>query len=428
MTIRICISIAIIVVSHLAWANGPTDGTCEMKRLIETLGDGDDVASGEAMLQLESFGKKAIPLLVDALGSESDNRARNSALALAGIGKPAIPSIVTALKEGKSRQRAFAAIAFIYLKVEKKSIVPALCEALADADVNTRHSVMKALSYSNDMRAVAPLVKIVESKAPEKERLAALASLADLRELAGTVASQLLVKHNSVPNEELNNDWAVAIRKALASGGLKSIVVVKANLANKELNVEHRLKLFDVLDEMTQINNGDTLKIVVPTLTQLLKDDNSDVRVASVKILGRIGQSARPATGMVKEYTLSEMGKGRLAGAFALYCIDHSKKDDAIRVLTNALAEKSAPVRAIALRYLGEMKRDGAAAVADLVGALRDVDGDVRAEACAALGRIGRPATTTLAELRRVAKEDVDADVRAAAKRTLNVLSSYSNK
>lgn len=427
MTLRFYICAALIALPQAIHAGEPGDDNAYVKQLIDELDSDDDFDAGRAMVQLRDLGAKAVPALIDALGSKNDNRALNSAWVLGEIGKPAIPSIIATLKKGSSRQRGFAAHAFTYLKVERKSVVPALCEALSDSDSQARQSIMRALSHSEDARAVAPVVRIVTSNATEEERLTGLATLANLGELAGAAAPQLMALHDSVTADELDKAWPRALCNALALIGKDSIPLVAARISNRKINSTRRVKLIYVLDDMTQFHDRDKLKPAVPTLVRLLNDNSRDVRTASVIALGRIGKAAAPAAEAVRQYAVNESGAGRAAGAYALYRINPSAKGDAIRILTKAISEKPAQERLTAIRWLSEMKGDAASAVADLTKALRDTDPEVRCEACAALGRIGRPANAALVELQRVAKEDPDADVRNAAKTAIQSIPTALN-
>lgn len=129
---------------------------------------------------------------------------------------------------------------------------------------------------------------------------------------------------------------------------------------------------------------------------------------------GPLGTTAASALRKVRESpdpNLRHQAYARLA-APNLY-EDEEQKAEATRVLTRALADGKEPVvtRAVICRTLGELRQPAARPA--VLKAIDDPEPIVRAAACRALGKVGRPDDgTTLA---RVMAADTQAECRIAA-------------
>ncbi|WP_214084338.1 HEAT repeat domain-containing protein [Methanoculleus sp.] len=165
----------------------------------------------------------------------------------------------------------------------------------------------------------------------------------------------------------------------------------------------------------------------VEPLAALLADPEVGVRWKATEALGKLGS---PAVGPLAGGLRSDDVDVRWMAAVALGEIGDPA---AIPALMGALNDEDAYVRsraALALGAIGEVAREGLvanlstgnervrwgaalalgsiggeSAIAALIGALRDPDGDVRQQACGALGDIGEPALPSLIEALRTDDE-----------------------
>jgi HEAT repeats len=105
---------------------------------------------------------------------------------------------------------------------------------------------------------------------------------------------------------------------------------------------------------------------------------------------------------------------------------DESQKIRAAKVLSSKLKEGREPIatRAVICRTLGDLRRPEAREV--ILAAANDEDALVRAEACRALGRVGRSEDATI--LARVMTLDVSAECRIAAIESLGELKSTDKR
>src|SRR5437870_12025223 len=95
---------------------------------------------------------------------------------------------------------------------------------------------------------------------------------------------------------------------------------------------------------------------------------------------------------------------------------------------TQRLEAKDAMVRVQACQALGDLRREGKAAVAPLIKALADKDANVRYAAACALGRIGPPAKEAVPALVKIAQQDADKGVRVAAIEALGDIGPQANE
>lgn len=122
----------------------------------------------------------------------------------------------------------------------------------------------------------------------------------------------------------------------------------------------------------------------VPTLVQLLDDEDAEVRKRCVKALGTIGRGARPAG----------------------------------PALASHLEDESAEVRMAAAEAIWQVSRDSSLAAPAAARALADEDRTIRLRAFRLLGRMGPHAAPAAQQLRQL-QSDERAQVRQAAERTL---------
>jgi HEAT repeat protein len=158
-----------------------------------------------------------------------------------------------------------------------------------------------------------------------------------------------------------------------------SIEVLVRGLRSGEVRVR-RIAIRYLLEEVA----ADEMPAeAVTDLTRLLKDSDAEVRVGACGLL--LGIDAE--------------GQARAASA----------------VLLPAVRDPDAQVRADALGFLGALPRPGPEVIDAATRALRDESGLVRTAGVNLLGQLGEKGLPALADLRKVLREDGDAEVRRAA-------------
>jgi HEAT repeat protein len=106
--------------------------------------------------RLADLGSEAIPALIEALADEDTNTRSKAAEALAKIGHPASDKLIQALADERGFVRNWAA--WVLGKMEEAQAVNALISALADDYDSVRENAAWALGQIRDPRAVEALV------------------------------------------------------------------------------------------------------------------------------------------------------------------------------------------------------------------------------------------------------------------------------
>lgn len=144
---------------------------------------------------------------------------------------------------------------------------------------------------------------------------------------------------------------------------------------------------------------------VVPTLMEMLKDDDPSTRIVAAEQLGQIGPAARAAIPhLFNQATQDGSQHANTTAATALKWIDLSASRRVMTHFVTRLQEKDVQQRRTACAVLGSLGPVAKPAVPALVAATHDADALVRRNALTALANIGIPSgavgTALLAGLR----------------------------
>jgi HEAT repeat protein len=152
-------------------------------------------------------------------------------------------------------------------------------------------------------------------------------------------------------------------------------------------------------------------KDAVPELCDLLADERSDVRAAAARELAALGPESRAALPRLVEVLHENDEEVRDAAAGALAKIGK----DAGPFVLGALKDKDAKVRGVAVYLLEDMPDDAKRALPALIDALSDVDVGVRRGAARCLGRMTEEAGAVVPALAKSFRKDQAVWVRRDA-------------
>lgn len=165
----------------------------------------------------------------------------------------------------------------------------------------------------------------------------------------------------------------------------KAIIKLAPDLA---IAVPALVKRFPDADAIRAVSAYRGVAVVaVPDLIPLLTHENPTVRWNAARILGKIGELAKPA----------------------------------VPVIVAQLQDADPLVREHAAEALGDIGPAAAASIPSLVKVLGDSEWKVRRDAVRSLGNMGSAAKGVLAEVRRMT-EDANPEVRAAADRASRII------
>ncbi len=240
-------------------------------------------AAVEAFLDLDPDPEISRPIIKKVM-DQADPEVLDAAMnTLAGLGEKVLPRLIEALKHPQVRARAAAIIARI--GPPAKDAVPALIEALDDANSETRIEVLLALGAIGSGAEVAvPEVTRALDDPDMNVRYAACCALGKIGGPACSAADELLENLSGVDRVlAVSSAWALArLDPRCPKIAAKAVPVLIKALEESNplvrLQAAETLKLF-----------GPLAKDAVPALKGALHDTDPQVREAAAEALHAIG-------------------------------------------------------------------------------------------------------------------------------------------
>lgn len=338
---------------------------------------------------------RAVEPLIQVM--QGKNAARDAAMeALVTIGQPAVGPLIQALRDQTPLVRETAAYLLIILRESGAPGVewaePNLIEALQDQLSDVRKAAAVALSVIGGAQAVGPMIQAL--KDPD----------ADVRKIAAAALGSMKSTQGVAPLAEALEDVDQQVRKA----------AVKA---------------------LGAIGGGQA----VAPLVKALKDNENEVQKTAIGAFEKIGEPAIAAlekalekNGRIQEGAAKALDalawKPKSTQQEAYYCIAKDNWDRCVQIGVPAVEpligvlnkDSSYRKRRDAVKALGAINDARVEKV--LIGALKDVDTEVRVAAVDALGEIGdkRAVEPIIAMLKNPNRKYPDG-VWTAAMKTLGV-------
>jgi len=174
---------------------------------------------------------------------------------------------------------------------------------------------------------------------------------------------------------------------------------------------------------LVELDPNDTMR----PLTAALSDSDPFVRATAAEVLADYGSSAAEALPHL-ERLLGEDDYTRVVVVHAILCIEPTKTDGLVPVLTGALRNGDRMVRHRAAQVLGEIPAAGALAINSLIQALDDVEEAVRLVALNALQSLGDAAAPAVPALVGVLTGNDDILARGMAADALAAIGPAAEK
>ncbi|MBE9029398.1 HEAT repeat domain-containing protein [filamentous cyanobacterium LEGE 11480] len=206
-------------------------------------------------------------------------------------------------------------------------------------------------------------------------------------------------------DDEQEKERALEFLNQVLAPAVEGLIVV---IDNPKASVSQRIDAIEILRTM-----GADAEMAVPSLTQILKIRDPNLRLAAVKALAAIGPKSKSAVPELTNLLKDSNENVRIVTTSLLGQLGLDAKR-AIPNLTAILDDPSPTVRKNAIKALTAMGNEAKAAVPELLNALRDQNPEIRREATIALGRMGsdaKPAVNALAET----LNDPDKNIRISA-------------
>ncbi|HEV3204617.1 MAG TPA: HEAT repeat domain-containing protein, partial [Gemmataceae bacterium] len=152
----------------------------------------------------------------------------------------------------------------------------------------------------------------------------------------------------------------------------------------------------------------------IPSLAKALGDSDAVKRANAALILGRIGPSAKPATGALVKVLKDPDDTVRRYSMDALLQIGYFTQAH-LPAIIEAMKDKNVEVRLSAIGAIKIMGGEAETAVPALIAAIKDPEKDVRQKAASALARMGSVGKGAVPALAEALTSDQSTDVRAEA-------------
>jgi HEAT repeat protein len=374
--------------------------------LLDLRAEDNFSVKGRANLALINMGEKIVPLLLRYL--RDDNRKIRDAAAdtLGVMGRTsdaAISGLIDALLDRDSHVRVLAVRELGDIGSEF-AINPLITTLLKDSDRLVRHQAADSLGRIGDGYAVPSLIKALLDQDAQVHH-ACIKALSEIGEPAIAPLMKTLA--------ESNREVAEAAAEALGRIGTPTLIPIVNVLSNKDkqYNRQARELAASVLGRIRD-------DLSAQALLKTLNEDDTVVRRAASKALGKMGKVALP--GVLQ--TLAK-GKPERVRALAAEIAGMIKDADAVDALKHALKDRM-EVALAALTALGRIGNP--AAVQILVHTLEhENNAEKRSQAASALVMVGLPAVR---DLERVLAQNRRKEVKQSAAWALGAIGSPGSK
>lgn len=396
-----------------------------------------DAASANPQARLAAVGtlsrladRKAVPVIV-ALMKDTEWRVRaESARALGEFAdKQAIDSLITALNDLSIEVRIQSALALGRIKDSRA--VAALTSSMNDRDARVSLAAAESLARMQNQQSLRVLTSLLASQDfQSRARAAQVLARVSAEGLPDDVLSALA---SSIGDRDTVVRFYAA--EALIASGAKAIpALMKIVASERESDRERATKLISrmgaaAVDPLIAFMRdrsrspearaaaAEALGILrdakaIPSLTEMLRDENALVRSRAAEASGRMGE---PAVDALLQMAISSPHEIRASAIDALGLTGSVRAIDRI---IEALKDSSPIVRTAAVRALGESRSQRA--VEPLMAIVRDESSAMRSQASAALAGMGDVALPGLI----AALRDAHPSVRSLAAEALGEIGS----
>ncbi len=373
-------------------AAAPVAQQPSVEQLARQLASTDAKARHAAADELADLGRRAAaatPALAKALASEDADTRWRAARAIGEVGAgaaSAAEALTGKLADREPLVRAHAARALGLIgAADSKTAVPKLVEAAADEDARVRRAAIGALIRLNaDRQVVVPLFRKALEDAEPSVLMPALHQLTEMGEQAVPLLEEAL-------KSEKARYWALL---ALSELGPKAAAAVDGiTTAITDEKPEVRMQAAMALGAI-----GADAKSSVPALTKALDDEQPSVRYGAAYALGRVAdRRAAPALeksaksddemlSMISNWAIAQMNPN-----------DAAIVRRAAEAIIKAMESKNPHVRAGAIRALVELKAPSELTAPAFERAIGDLDPSVVANTMDALVAQGARAVPRVA-------------------------------
>lgn len=332
--------------------------------LIKLLQDKDaDVrlASGGALASIDPKNAALLPAVTAELKGGPEQR-KAAAEILGDLGPGGVPALTDALKDADPGVRWSAAESLGRIGPASKSAVPALAAALEDKDIRSIAADALAGIGPDAKPAVPGLVKIIRTEKEPSLRHTAAVALVRIDKTQAGPAAPVLAEDLRNPDGRARHD-AIMLLVSIGAEGKEATPLLIELLHHKESYARHMAA--------HALGYGKDPRAAGPLLEAFEKDPEIVVKNTAIQSLGLLGPDAKAAVPAL-EARLKDPDIGtRICAAEAIWKINKDAVK-AVPVIVDGLRAKNDWYVGFASGILGRMGADAKLAVPELTAMLKD--------------------------------------------------------
>lgn len=223
---------------------------------------------------------EAVPLVMEA--AQRDKTRTAAIKALGNMGPKAVEAMKKWLEEGSSSQRMIACEVLSYAGKDASDALPYLTSAFKDKDPNLRMTAVRAIGQAGP-DAVVVLDELIRGL-DDSDKFVREEVINAIIAIGSDNAKDKVIKALNHPNPRIR-EGAVKVVSRWQSVREEAKSILINRLADGNVYVQAA-----AISAMTEM--GPT---IIPTMRNLLKSSNTQLRFAAARVLGNLGSDARVA-------------------------------------------------------------------------------------------------------------------------------------
>ena len=397
--------------------------------LAFALSDSDDIVRQNSMNALATLGPQAklgSAKIKDALTDMNQNVRQQAYYLLQQIGDDPRPTLKLALVSKDDKVRINTAALMVNVGFDVKEATPVLVDALKNEDLGLRMQAASTLAQRNlQTDKVQPIFLDGLKHSATGVRIQACQGLSILGNYGKTDPTSLKALTGALKDSEASVRQQALYALQNQRGDLSAILPSLVELTkDKDLNIRQQIiwmfaragasgapHLADLLKDadvnvraqaiQTLRNMGKNAEKAIPAIKEAVKDENANVRLHAMLALASIGGEGPQF--LAKQFEIEKDANTRAQLIQNLAYTSQGKY--ALPLLKTAMKDPSPNVRQATISILGYFGRDNAEAFEVFALGLKDSDNQVRTQAAYNAGNYGVKAWDPLAEAIKGAKD-----------------------
>jgi HEAT repeat protein len=361
----------------------------------------------------------AIPALMQALDDANTNVINSAMHALSRIGDMAVPFLITALDHKCSRVRLLALEALPHLQSKSaKSAVPTVVRLLRKHE--DTYTRAAAADAILDFQAECAIPDLIDALIADEDRDVCHSILVALLNFGPPAKAAIPIVTAIMLNDPLDelDPLADLASDTLAYIGSDAVPALLDVLQESNYPLQRRRLALNALSRVARNQDTDLPKRGVLILLENLRDEDEDYRIRSLEVLEAMGKRAGAALEKVSKLVKEDESECVRVKAARTLYSIDPGNSFTIPAIILGLKASSWNVRSVAAHAAGSIGKPALDAVPALIQALKDENQRVRYEVAAALGAIGPDAKAAIPALEKALKDRADC-VRKEAGRAL---------